>query len=235
MEREKFTKADIEKLANEVMDWLVENELFMDVSIYFNNKRIRKKNIYDKDWNFVETKTIVEEDMNPLDYFEYVNPHHILSMTFEGSLYQELNEFGETHEELQGIFYKYNMYFELGNAWNLSVYVETNSDDWVEYTDYSDKVEPDPIDIFNANEEDIPMELRLIAKVWWDLSSREKDEGSCVIGAGFTFDYKEQRYKLHSQSRWQGSITWEKHTDIIQKQLEFIGATNITYDWGRMD
>ena len=47
-------------------------------------------------------------------------------MTFEGPLYEALNYGGydenpwQTEEELTAIFRKYGLYYELGNAWNLT-------------------------------------------------------------------------------------------------------------------
>ena len=39
----KLTKQNIEQLAKEVMDWLIRNELDMDVSIYYNNQKMQHK------------------------------------------------------------------------------------------------------------------------------------------------------------------------------------------------
>lgn len=233
MENKKITKADIENLANEIMEW-VKEKAYTDVSIYYNNKRMHIEYIFDDEWNIKEIKTVVEEDICPFDYFEYVNTHHIISMSFEGVLCHVLNEFGEEYYYLQSIFSKYDMYFELGNSWNMTVYCNQD-DDHVEYTDYSEREKSELVDIYNMYQNEILIELRLIAKNWYDLSSSEKDTGSCVIGAGFIFDYNEEKYKLHAQSCWQGSLTWEKYIDVVKNQLEFIGAKNITYDWGRMD
>jgi hypothetical protein len=71
--------------------------------------------------------------------------------------------------------------------------------------------------------------------MWTDLANSYGDVGSCVIGAGFEFDYNGQRYFLPPLSRWQGSISWEHWKDKIQRELENVGATNVRYDWGTMD
>ena len=64
----------------------------------------------------------VEDDKNPKDYFEYAGK--ILSMSFEGPLYDILNygfEWGSKwEEEFLEIFKKHGYYYELGNAWNLT-------------------------------------------------------------------------------------------------------------------
>ena len=58
--------------------------------------------------------------MDPRDYLQYVREPNILSMSFEGPLYQILN----CHDmfALQNLFSKYGLYYELGDAWNLSAY-----------------------------------------------------------------------------------------------------------------
>ena len=69
---------------------------------------------------------VVLEDEDPHTYTEYAGD--ILTMTFEGPLYEALNygDYGgyqwKTEEELTAIFRKYGLYYELGNAWNLTAY-----------------------------------------------------------------------------------------------------------------
>ena len=101
----KLTRADIEQFANEVMRYLIKHELDMDVSIYYNNKRMSRK----YDWRNPDAppKLVVEENMNPFKYFEYANYNHILSMSFEGPLYESLNYSGYAEDGLRNIFEKY--------------------------------------------------------------------------------------------------------------------------------
>jgi hypothetical protein len=57
-------------------------------------------------------------------------------MSFEGGLYDCINYGnGGVYDKLQNIFDNYGLYFELGNAWNLTAY-PTNDDLEVEYTIY---------------------------------------------------------------------------------------------------
>lgn len=117
----KFTPAKIEKMAKEIRDFLIKHELWEDVRIYFNGKAYAtddgKGNYSYNDPN----KLYVLEDVDPRDYFEYVGD--ILSMSFEGGLYDLLNyEFGKTYNEFNELIKKYGCYYELGNAWNLSLY-----------------------------------------------------------------------------------------------------------------
>ena len=117
----------MQKLAKEIYDWCQAKDLWGDNIIYFDGKAWSAHDT----WNGEKGKEIADElyeyeDKNPLHYFEYANPD-TLSMSFEGSLYTALNAwdlpyYDGIEEELQAIFAKYDLYWELGNAWNLSAY-----------------------------------------------------------------------------------------------------------------
>lgn len=74
-----------------------------------------------------QAKTMFLENVNPKDYFEYVG-ENILCMSFEGPLYELLNcyvplsYYNSVEGEFRGILQKYGLYYELGNAWNLSTF-----------------------------------------------------------------------------------------------------------------
>lgn len=112
-----------EQLATEIFNWLVDNELWVDVCIYFNGKRWSTNNKDCSEFCYNERKYF-EDEANPMDYFEYVREPNILSMSFEGALYNVLNGYSYGNEEVKfrKIFEKYGLYYELGNAWNLSCY-----------------------------------------------------------------------------------------------------------------
>ena len=96
-----------EELATEIFEWLVKNELWVDVCIYFNGKRWSTHN----------------READPRDYFDYVRePENILSMSFEGPLHYVLNGYESSHlaEEFMKIFEKYGLFYELGQQWNLT-------------------------------------------------------------------------------------------------------------------
>lgn len=97
-----------ESLVKELKDMLIESGLFSNVGIYFNNKYISE----DKK----------KEDVDVKKYLEYCNPKTV-SMTFEGSLYEIINySGGKIVRDLESLFKKYNLYYELGYAWSLSLY-----------------------------------------------------------------------------------------------------------------
>ena len=217
----KLTKAHIEVMAQEIMDYLLKKGLDMDVYIYYNNKRIHNSSL----------GLVVEEGLSPLDYFEYVNHDHILSMSFEGALYDSMNYSGRGIDGFEKIFEKYGLYYELGNAWNLSAY-PINDTMEIECTKYK---KPKKTIYLNPTSFSSPSELGAIMDIWYTLSKEVGDKGSCVLGAGFEFEWKDDKYFMPACSPYQGSISWETHKDAIQKMLENLGATSIRYDWGRMD
>jgi hypothetical protein len=227
----KLTKADIEQFANEIMTYLEKHHLDSDVCIYYNNIRIRNE----YDWRIDDAPVIeiVDLDINPFDYFEYANREHILSMSFEGPLYDELNyNYGKCYDALQKIFKKYGCYWELGNAWNLSAY-PIDDDMEIEFIDYGWPKKRTTL--FQWDIENNPSELQLIMDTWYELSKQVGDKGSCVIGAGFEFTWDGNDYKMCACSPYQGSISWETSKEHIKKMLEDIGASNIVYNWGIMD
>ena len=125
----------IEELAKEIREFLLDNHLWVDVTIYFNNKAFSTydgKNFYYND----PTNLIVLEDKDPRDYFDYVAEPHILSMAFEGDLYGCFNGYGEygyefdhrIQKEFQDILDKYGLYYEMGNRWNLTCYCKKGAE-----------------------------------------------------------------------------------------------------------
>lgn len=115
----------IETLAKEIHAFLVRHDLWMDVSIYFNGKRWSTQQKSGDQWEFCYNENRYFESIaDPKDYFEYVREPNILSMSFEGGLYEVLNGYNgfKLEAEFQQIFHEYGLYYELGNAWNLSCY-----------------------------------------------------------------------------------------------------------------
>jgi hypothetical protein len=112
-----------EQLATEVLNWLVDNKLWVDVQIYFNGKCWSTSNKEATEFCYNERRYF-EYEAEPSDYFEWVREPNILSMGFEGGLYDVLNGYVlgwvKLEAELKKIFEKYGLYFELGNDWNLS-------------------------------------------------------------------------------------------------------------------
>lgn len=120
-----LTTEQREQLATEIFNWLVKHEMWIDVQIYFNGKCWSTSNQDHTEFCYNENRYF-EYEAEPNKYFEYVRKPNILSMSFEGILYDVLN--GYVHgwisleEKFRKIFDKYGLYYELGNAWNLSCF-----------------------------------------------------------------------------------------------------------------
>lgn len=120
------TAEKIEKLAYEIREFLIKHKLWQDVRIYFNGKALATD---DGNGNYAYNdpdKLFVLDDMDPRQYFEYVGDY--LSMSFEGPLYDVMNWYApvkycnEITAEFNRILGKYGLYYEMGNAWNLSLF-----------------------------------------------------------------------------------------------------------------
>mgnify|MGYP007061822472 CR=1 FL=1 len=120
--RKKMTERQIEKLAYEIRNFLLKHDLWMDVTIYFNGKAISTD---DRCGHYAyndPTKLFVLENQDPKRFFEYAGG--IISMSFEGGLYEVMNYCSRPKvlNAFEKLLAKYGLHYELGNAWNLSVY-----------------------------------------------------------------------------------------------------------------
>jgi hypothetical protein len=221
----KLTSSDKEKIMVGLIEVFKPYEAEDSVLFYYDNKRAR-----------VDPKTgelVVEEGFNPRDYFDYCNENTV-SLSFDGSLlYEILNGYAGTFafekvdEGIRNVVDPYGLYYELGNAWNLSFYDSGPNGD--------NEPEPrkEPIRIYHDTE--VPEELQAISDWWIEQANAYGDKGSCVIGAGFKFRYQEKLYFMPPLSKWQGSCSWEASKDQVKEKLEAVGAVEITYNWGVMD
>lgn len=118
-------KVNAELLAKDIHKYLVEHEMWVDVHIYFDGKCWSTNSKDHSEFCYNENKYFEFED-EPTKYFEYVAKDHILSMSFEGYLYEVLNAYVpnwvKREDEFRKIFEKHGVYYELGNAWNLTCY-----------------------------------------------------------------------------------------------------------------
>ena len=121
-----MTKETKKKLAKAIIAWCKEKEVWEDCCIYFDGKAWATW----EDWNGTAGAEIAEgvfeyTDKNPKTYMEYTNPDTI-TMSFEGGLYDILNAYADGWVKLEAeflaVFESFNCYYELGNAWNLSVW-----------------------------------------------------------------------------------------------------------------
>ena len=119
-------KKKMEMLARDIYDWCVKNDLWGDCCIYFNGKAWASwDNWHDEDGEKIGDRLYEFQDRNPKEYFEYANPD-TLSMSFEGPLNHVLNAYVpgwiKLEKEFFELFQRHGVYYEMGHAWNLSVY-----------------------------------------------------------------------------------------------------------------
>jgi len=118
----KLTKKQIEKMAYDIRKFLLEHSLWVDVTIYFNGKALSTD---DRNGHYGYNdpdKVFLLEDQDPRKYFPYFGD--ILGMSFEGDFYYVLNYDAapKIRVAFNELLARYGVYYELGNAWNLSVF-----------------------------------------------------------------------------------------------------------------
>ena len=112
------TKRNLE-VAKAIEKFGEEHGLLGDTCIYFNGIR----------WNYSTchgSKRKIEKEHKASDYFEYADDKSVC-MSFEGGFYDALNHnygFEIDNAFTKMLKEKFNAYFELGNAWNLTVVFE---------------------------------------------------------------------------------------------------------------
>ena len=116
---------NITNLVLDIIRYLLDNDLNHDVNIYADNHLhcFNKENDPDFIKAHIPSGTYYKSIFETNAECEYKNDNTV-TMTFEGPLYEALNyeRSGKTADDLQNIFEKYGLYFELGNAWNLAAF-----------------------------------------------------------------------------------------------------------------
>jgi hypothetical protein len=119
-----LTEKEREALAKEIYNFLLENDLWSDVCIYFNGICWSTNDRKCEHFRYGGEPFVFEDD--PRRCFEYVRDPNILTMSFEGPFYEVLNGDYRGDYELENkfrkILEKYGLYYEQGDAWNLSCY-----------------------------------------------------------------------------------------------------------------
>lgn len=228
-----LTKKDIELIVEKIIFTLKKNNLAGDICIYFNNKRISLKSQYDMKTHEIKYIETHEDNINPHDYFIYCAYEHIISMSFEGPLYDYLN-YGkrEFPKSLEDLFRKYGIYYEFGDSWNLSFY-PIDDKMQIEYTLYDRPEEVIPLYFHKV--EQYPEEIRIVMEAWYALSEKTGDIGSCVLGAYLGFRFKGKKYKMFPCSPYQGEGSWTPYVDVISNLLRGLGATELEWYPGVLD
>lgn len=121
------TKAQMRKMAFEVMQYLHDQDMWREVTLYVNGKALTPyQPINQNPVPIQHTKNGIayyEIDKDVASQVEYSNPD-TLTMTFDGELYSAINDnpSGKTMADLDRIFGRYGLYGEQGYAWSLAAW-----------------------------------------------------------------------------------------------------------------
>ena len=123
-EKEKLTPERIEELAKEIREFLLDHDMWIDVTIYFNGKCFSTSDRENGKHYYNDREHLIERVDDPRRCFEYVAEDHILSMSFEGVVCEMLyyGAFQSIRREFDKIFEKYGIYYEFGHHWNFTCY-----------------------------------------------------------------------------------------------------------------
>ena len=128
MKEKSLTATQKYKLADLIIKFLIEHELWQDVNIYTNGDRFSSnpQSGYDKLTKY--KMPVWRANSNDIEIpCEYGNKG-TLTMTFEGPLYSVFNYHesmdycDKITDEFSAILEKYGLWYEMGHAWSLSLY-----------------------------------------------------------------------------------------------------------------
>ena len=114
----------LEALAWEIHCYLRKYEMWIDISIYYDGKRMSTSRERGGQWDFnYNGDPFIEDDKDPRDYFEYVAKNHIISMSFEGPFYDVMNyQGGSILDGFDKLLANHGLWYERGDAWNITLY-----------------------------------------------------------------------------------------------------------------
>lgn len=226
-----LTKNDLERLAVKVEKWA--NKHGKDWVLFYNGKKVGYK--FDLENGY---KKIIEEDVNPFDYCQYYPEHFIMGMAYDGAVYDAINYY--EYDDLEKILNEYDLYLEHLDNCHCHFY-EAKDGMVVQYTMINKPKEYDLIRPNYCRERwtdepfDYPKELDDIMNAWRDYSAKLNHAGLCIIGECIEFDYKGNKYRMHSQCVYQGEEHYHQCAEYVRPLLEEIGATKIYINYGRLD
>lgn len=223
----RLTQLQIQELAMDIYSWLKEREMDDALCIYYGNQRLTT----------YSHKMDIESDKFANDYCTYAPWDNVITISSEGMLYDYYNTYYQMPPALEKIWESKGLYLECNESWNWSLY-PIDDDLEIEYYDRGPKPQ-DPMYIFIGCRERMgkqyPKELDDVMRLWYDLSNNTGDKGGCVIGAKMCFTYCGVDYEMAPASPWQGEGSWSPWVYTIEKILEGLGATEISWDCGRLD
>ena len=222
----KLTKANIEKLAKEVIQWAKDNELGYDWLLFFNGiKYDPRKGI---------------EKANPIDYCIYFPENFIMGMAYDGTMYEVINEYYYDTFGLSDILNKYGLYLEHLD-YNHCHFYEANDDMDVEYTVFEREKEynlygPDLCEErWTYVKADYPHELDGVMCEMRRFSAKGYHDGYCIIGESIEFKYKGKKYNMSACCVYQGVNHFRRVAEYGVELLKELGATEIRINEGMID
>ena len=237
----KLTKVDIENLAKDIKMWAADNRdaVGYDISLLYNGKHDHYDYVFpnkDKgDWTCKHVRK-VDHNCDPHKWCEWFPEDFILGMTVDGHAYEILNyEYCKVVEaKLRQLLKAYGLYLSQSDYcyWYVTPYDDMD----VEYTHWEkEKI----IYLYRPNHSDdgsaVPEELNHIMRHWYALAEETGDFGSCTIGEYMEFRLNGKKYRMSSQSPYQGDYSWSAHVDTIKEMVKAIGATDVYMNYGRLD
>lgn len=118
-----------ENIAKDILAFLEQKYIWMDVTMLFNNKAWSShtsfkgiKGVLKHSYinEFDEVCGVYEYTNIDASQWEYSNPETV-TLLIDGICYEWFNDFGRT-EEFEKLLNKYNAYYEMGTACLLSIY-----------------------------------------------------------------------------------------------------------------
>lgn len=240
----KLTKADLENLAKEIRAWASRNKLGKDWSLFYNGIKLHYPLEQKGEYHYEYRRLPVKEEANPLDYCEWFPEQFIMGMAYDGEMYGTINgyENHRAYDKLETILMNYGLYLEHCDSCHACM-CEAESDMEVEYTFFEREriirlIHPDLSSFehsYDNEAPEYPKELDKVMKFWMEASRKVGDRGACTIGEYLEFIYEGKKYRMCSQSPYQGDQSWMIPLPSVKKMLSEMGATEIYVNYGRLD
>ena len=119
-----------EKIARDILAFLKQKYVWMDVTILFNGKALSSQQTFRGEKGIIVEEPYEDEfdeicgvyEYTNIDasQLEYSNPATV-TLLIDGICYDWFNNFGKT-KEFKELLNKYNAYYEMGTPWLLSIY-----------------------------------------------------------------------------------------------------------------
>lgn len=228
----KLTKANIEQLAKDVKKWASANQLGYDWLLFYNGKMFDHPLVKDDNGNYRYTRKTVK-NVDPHKYSEWYSEKFIMGMAYDGQMYECINGYNryKAYEKLEQILEGYGLSLECCDSCHCEFVWDGDDIEDVEYTYF-----PKEKLVWLYRPDDAPDHvIENVMTTWYDLAKKVGDKGACTIGEYIEFLYKGTRYRMASQTPYQGEWSWREPLPIVRTLLANAGAVDIKVNYGRLD